>query len=322
MAPASVDLLVLIPFSAPELARLQAAFTVTYAPTPDLRAAAIAADGPKFRAVLTHGTAGLTAAEMDALPKLEMISCYGVGYDRIDVPAAIARNIIVTHGPGTNTISVADHTMALMLSVIRAIAVSDQEVRAGSWHDARRTTPELTGLRLGLIGFGAIAREVARRCNAGFAMSVAYHSRRRAADTDYTYYDTVLALAEASDVLVVAAPGGAQTRHMVNAAVLTALGPQGYLINIARGSLVDTEALIAALNDHRIAGAGLDVVDGEPAVPPALLTAPNLVITPHSAGRSPNSVDNMSALALKNLNAHFSGRPVLTPVPECAPKAA
>lgn len=323
MAPASVDLLVLIPFSAPELARLQAAFAVTYAPTPEQRAAVIAAEGSKFRAVLTHGTAGLTAAEMDALPKLEMIACYGVGYDRIDVAAAIARNVIITHGPGTNTISVADHTMGLMLAVIRAIAVSDHEVRAGAWHEARREAArELTGMRLGLIGFGAIAREVARRCNAGFAMSVGYHSRRRAADTDYTYYDSVLALAEASDVLVVAAPGGAQTRHMVNAAVLTALGPEGYLVNIARGSLVDTDALIAALNEHRIAGAALDVVDGEPAVPPALLTAPNLVITPHSAGRSPNAVDNMTRLALKNLDAHFSGRPVLTPVPECAPKAA
>ncbi len=322
MAPASVDLLVLIPFAADELARLEAAFAVTYAPTPDLRAAAIAADGRKFRAVLTHGTAGLTAAEMDAMPKLEMIACYGVGYDRIDVPAAIARHIMVTHGPGTNTISVADHTMALMLGAVRAIAVSDAAVRSGAWHEARLTTPELTGMRLGLIGFGSIAREVARRCNAGFAMSVSYHSRRRASDVDYTYYDTPLALAAASDVLVVAAPGGAQTRHMVNAAVLEALGPQGFLINIARGSLVDTDALITALHEHRIAGAGLDVVDGEPAIPPALLAAPNLVITPHSAGRSPNSVDNMSTLALKNLNAHFAGRPVLTPVPECAPKAA
>ncbi|WP_051356566.1 2-hydroxyacid dehydrogenase [Azorhizobium doebereinerae] len=322
MAPASVDLLVLIPFPPHELARLEAVYTVTYAPTPDLRAAAIAADGPKFRAVLTHGTAGMTAAEMDAMPKLEMISCYGVGYDRIDIQAAIAHHIIVTHGPGTNTISVADHTMALMLATIRRIAQSDADVRKGQWHEARHSTPELTGMRLGLIGFGSIAREVARRCEAGFSMTVGYHSRRRAADTAYAYHDSVVGLAEASDVLVVAAPANAQTRHMVNTTVLNALGPQGYLINIARGSLVDTDALIAALNEHRIAGAGLDVVDGEPVVPPALLAAPNLVITPHSAGRSPNAEDNMTTLAMRNLGAHFAGKAVETPVPECAKAAA
>lgn len=322
MAPGSVELLVLIPFPPHELARLEAVFKVTYAPTPEQRAAAIAAKGPDFRAVLTHGTAGMTAAEMDAMPKLEMISCFGVGYDRIDVQAAIARRIIVTHGPGTNTISVADHTLALMLAAIRRIASQDHAVRQGQWHEARHSTPELTGMRLGLIGYGSIAREVARRCEAGFSMTVGYHSRRKATDTAHTYYETPLALAEASDVLVVAAPANPQTRHMVNEAVLTALGPKGYLINIARGSLVDTEALIAALNAGRIAGAGLDVVDGEPVVPAALLQAPNLVITPHSAGRSPNAEDNMTTLALRNLNAHFAGRPVETPVPECAKAAA
>ncbi|GGF87206.1 2-hydroxyacid dehydrogenase [Azorhizobium oxalatiphilum] len=322
MAPVNVDLLVLIPFPPHELARLEAVFNVTYAPEPQSRADAIASKGPQFRAVLTHGTAGLTAAEMDAMPKLEIISCFGVGYDRIDVQAAIARNIIVTHGPGTNTISVADHTLALMLASVRQIASQDAAVRSGQWHEARQNSPELTGMRLGLIGYGSIAREVARRCEAGFSMTVAYHSRRKATDTAHTYYESALALAEDSDVLVVAAPATPQTRHMINEAVLNALGPQGYLINIARGSLVETDALIAALNDGRIAGAGLDVVDGEPVVPAALLKAANLVITPHSAGRSPNAVDNMNTLALRNLNAHFTGKPVETPVPECAKVAA
>ncbi|MGU3494660.1 2-hydroxyacid dehydrogenase [Xanthobacteraceae bacterium A53D] len=322
MAPASVNLLVLIPFPRHELARLEAVYTVTYAHDPKDRAEAIASKGPEFRAVLTHGTAGLTAAEMDAMPNLEIISCFGVGYDKIDVQAAIARDIIVTHGPGTNTISVADHTLALMLTSIRQIAMQDAAVREGQWNEARQNSPELTGMRLGLIGYGSIAREVARRCEAGFSMSVGYHSRRKAPDTAHAYYDSVLALAENSDVLVVAAPATPQTRHMINETVLNALGPKGTLINIARGSLVDTDALISALNDGRIAGAGLDVVDGEPVVPEALLKAPNLVITPHSAGRSPNAVDNMNTLALRNLAAHFAGKPVETPVPECQKVAA
>ncbi|OZA01255.1 MAG: hypothetical protein B7X99_01330 [Rhizobiales bacterium 17-65-6] len=318
MAPVREPLLILIPFSADHLARFEAVYDVTYAPSAGERAAAIAAKGATFSAVLTHGTAGLSAAEMDAMPNLQIISCYGVGYDRIEVPAAIARGIMVTHGPGTNTGSVADHCLALILSLVRRVPESDRAVRQGQWHEARRSTPELGGLRLGIIGLGAIGRAVAKRCAGGFDMAVGYHSRNRAADVPFTYHDSVEGLARASDILVVAAPGGAQTRNMVNAGVLAALGPDGYLINIARGSLVDTDALIHALNAGIIAGAGLDVVDGEPAVPPALLTAPNLVITPHSAARSPTAETQMTELALKNLAARFADAPVLTPVPEWA----
>ncbi|MEW6124276.1 MAG: 2-hydroxyacid dehydrogenase [Pseudomonadota bacterium] len=318
MSPVREPLLVLIPFAPDHLARLNAAFDVIYAPDAQSRAAAIAGPAKGVRAVLTHGTAGLSAAEMDALPGLRIISCYGVGYDRIEVPAALERNILVTHGPGTNTGSVADHALALILATVRHIPQSDRGVRAGQWHEARRSSPELSTLRLGIFGLGAIGRAVARRAALGFEMSVGYHNRKPAADAPYAYHASVLDLARASDVLVVAAPGGAQTRHVINAAVLEALGPGGYLINIARGSLVDTDALIAALHAGSIAGAGLDVVDGEPVVPPALLNAPNLVITPHSAARSPTAEDNMTVLALKNLTAHFAGTPVLTPVPEWA----
>lgn len=322
MAPAREPLLILIPFAADHLARFEAAYDVTYAPTAGERAAAIAAKGPSFRAVLTHGTAGLSAAEMDAMPNLRIIACYGVGYDRIEVPAALARGILVTHGPGTNTQSVADHCLALLLSLVRRVPESDRAVRAGQWHEARRSTPEMAGLKLGIIGLGAIGRAVAKRCANGFDMAVAYHSRNRVADVPYAYFDSVESLARASDILVVAAPGGAQTRHMVNAGILAALGPKGYLINIARGSLVDTQALIDALAAGTIAGAGLDVVDGEPAVPPALLEVPNLVITPHSAARSPEAEAQMTELALRNLGAHFSGAQVVTPVPEWAAELA
>lgn len=318
MSPAREPLLVLIPFAPDHLARLDAAFEVIYAPDAERRAAAIAGAAKGVRAVLTHGTAGLSAAEMDALTRLEIISCYGVGYDRIEVPAALERGILVTHGPGTNTQSVADHAFALILDCVRQISRSDRAVRAGQWHEARVSSPELSTLRLGIFGLGAIGRAVAQRGALGFGMSIAYHNRKPAQDAPYEYCASVIELAQASDVLIVAAPGGPQTRHVVNEAVLEALGPRGYLINIARGSLVDTDALIAALQAGGIAGAGLDVVDGEPHVPPALLTAPNLVITPHSAARSPTAEDNMTTLALKNLAAHFSGAPVLTPVPEWA----
>ncbi|WP_127088498.1 2-hydroxyacid dehydrogenase [Aquabacter cavernae] len=318
MSPVREPLLVLIPFAPDHLARLNAAHDVIYAPDPRSRADAIAGAAKDVRAVLTHGTAGLSAGEMDALPRLQIVSCYGVGYDRIEVPAALERNIMVTHGPGTNTGSVADHAFALILSTVRCVPESDRAVRAGQWHEARRSAPELSTLRLGILGLGAIGRAVARRGALGFEMSVGYHNRNPAADAPYAYHAGVLDLADASDVLVVAAPGGAATRHLIDAQVLEALGPRGYLINIARGSLVDTDALIAALHAGQIAGAGLDVVDGEPVVPPALLNAPNLVITPHSAARSPTAEDNMTVLALKNLAAHFAGAPVLTPVPEWA----
>lgn len=316
MAPAREPLLILIPFAADHLARFEAVYDVTYAPTEAGRAAAIAEKGHTFRAVLTHGSAGLFAAEMDAMPNLRIISCYGVGYDRIEVPAALARGIMVTHGPGTNTHSVADHCLALILSLIRKVPESDRAVRAGQWHEARRSTPEMAGLTLGIIGLGAIGRAVAKRCAAGFDMPVGYHSRNRVADVPYAYHDSVAGLARASDILVVAAPGGAETRHMVNADILAALGPQGYVVNIARGSLVDTQALIAALATGTIAGAALDVVDGEPVIPHALLDAPNLVITPHSAARSPNAEEQMTQLSLKNLAAGLNGTPLVTPVPE------
>lgn len=321
MSPAREPLLVLIPFAPDHLARLNAAYDVIYAPDATRRAQAIAGEAKGVRAVLTHGTAGLKAAEMDALPDLQIVSCYGVGYDLIEVPAAIERGILVTHGPGTNTQAVADHAFALILACLHAIPESDRAVRAGQWHEARRSSPELSTLRLGIFGLGSIGRAVAQRGALGFGMSIGYHNRKPAA-APYTYYPSVRDLAEASDVLVVAAPGGPQTRNVVDAAVLEALGPGGTLINIARGSLVDTDALIAALKAGRIAGAGLDVVEGEPHVPPALLEAPNLVITPHSAARSPTAEDNMTTLALKNLAAHFSGAPVLTPVPEWARRLA
>jgi len=263
--------------------------------------------------VLTRGATGFHADEMAALPKLELICSLGVGFENIDVAAARARGLRVTHGPGANATSVADHAMALLLGTARHLPQADAWVRQGHWNGFMGS--QVSGKRLGILGLGTIGLEIARRGALGFGMTVGYYNRRPRPQSGYTYYDSPLALAAESDFLVVATPGGADTRHLVNAAVLDALGPQGYLVNIARGSVVDTDALIAALAERRIAGAGLDVVEGEPVVPPALFTLDNVVLTPHSAGRSPEAVSATVALFLENATAHFGGKPVLTPVP-------
>jgi len=289
-------------------------FRCILATTPEKRAQAIRDHADEIRVVLTRGATGFYAEEMAALPKLELICSLGVGFENIDVAAARARGLQVTHGPGANATSVADHAMALLLGAARHLPQADAWVRQGHWNGFMG--PQVSGKRLGIVGLGTIGLEIARRGTNAFGMTVGYYNRRPRPETGYAYYDSPRALAEASDFLVVATPGGADTRHLVNAAVLDALGPQGYLVNIARGSVVDTEALIAALAERRIAGAGLDVVEGEPVVPPALLKLDNVVLTPHSAGRSPEAVSATVALFLENATAHFAGKPVLTPVPQ------
>lgn len=289
-------------------------FRCILATTPERRAQAIRDHADEIRVVLTRGATGFYAEEMAALPKLELICSLGVGFENIDVAAARARGLRVTHGPGANATSVADHAMALLLGAARHLPQADAWVRQGHWNGFMG--PQVSGKRLGIVGLGTIGLEIARRGANGFGMTVGYYNRRPRPESGYTYHDSPLALAEASDFLVVATPGGADTRHLVNAAVLDALGPQGYLVNIARGSVVDTEALIAALAERRIAGAGLDVVEGEPVVPPALRKLDNVVLTPHSAGRSPEAVSATVALFLENATAHFAGKPVLTPVPQ------
>lgn len=288
-------------------------FRCILATTPEQRARAIREHADEIRVVLTRGATGFHADEMAALPKLELICSLGVGFENIDVAAARARGLRVTHGPGANATSVADHAMALLLGTARHLPQADAWVRQGHWNGFMG--PQVSGKRLGILGLGTIGLEIARRGALGFGMTVGYYNRRPRPQSGYTYYDSPLALAAESDFLVVATPGGADTRHLVNAAVLDALGPQGYLVNIARGSVVDTDALIAALAERRIAGAGLDVVEGEPVVPPALFTLDNVVLTPHSAGRSPEAVSATVALFLENATAHFGGKPVLTPVP-------
>jgi len=314
----TIDLLSFIEVSAQRRAKLEAAgFAVHVATQVAERLPACQALGRRVRVVLTNGITGVTAEQIAALPCLELISALGAGFEMIDLPAARARGIVVTHGPGTNTIAVADHAWALLMSAGRDVVRADAQARREAWSKTCLRA-DITGKRLGILGLGQIGMAIARRGAAGFDMDVAYHNRRPRNDVPYTYCPSVLALAERSDFLVVATPGGAGTTKLIDAAVLRALGPDGFLVNIGRGSVVDTNALIGALERGEIAGAGLDVVDSEPEVPPALAALPNVVLTPHIAGHSANAVAAQERLLVENLQAHFGGQPVLTPVREAA----
>ena len=309
-----IPLLVLNPLDPQRLALIAAGgFAPELALGAEARGAAIARL-PDTRAVLTNGATGFTAAEMAALPKLEIICAIGVGYENIDVAAARARGIVVTYGPGTNAPSVADHAMALMLAVLRDVPRADAAVKRGEWMGMRWPRPMVSGKRLGILGLGETGLMIAQRAVGGFAMEMAYHNRRPRPGCAYRWMASVPDLAAWADVLLIAAPGGDGTRHLVDASALEALGPAGYLVNIGRGSVVDQAALVAALQAGRIAGAALDVVDGEPEVPASMRALPNLIITPHIAGRSPEAVLATARLLVANLQAHFEGRAVLTPV--------
>ena len=290
----------------------QAGYRLIRAPSPQLRADAIQRHASEIDAVLTRGPLGLTAAEIDALPKLQIICVIGAGYEQVDLAAAAARGITVTNGAGANASAVADHTLALLLALLRDIPRADASTRRGEWN--RVISPSVSGKCLGILGLGAVGQAIAKRANLGFDMPVSYHSRTPREGVPYTWYDSPLHLAAAVDILVVATPGGANTQHLVDAKVLEALGGKGYLVNIARASVVDTAALVAALEQGKLAGAALDVFDDEPAVPHALKALANTVLTPHVAGQSPEAARDTVTLVLQNLQAFFAGEPVLTPV--------
>jgi lactate dehydrogenase-like 2-hydroxyacid dehydrogenase len=276
-------------------------------------------DGGDVRAVLTNGRGGLGGGEMEMLPNLEIVCAVGAGYEAVDLDTARSRGIAVANCPGTNASAVADSAMMLLMASTRHLLQADRFVRAGGWQEQWRVdTPTLSGKRLGILGLGTIGGQIAHRAARGFDMEVGYHNRTAVTGSSYRYFASLIELATWADFLVVAAPGGAGTRHLVNAGVLAALGPKGYLVNIGRGTVVDTAALIDALQAKRIAGAGLDVVEGEPSVPPRLpelLQFENVVITPHCAGRAPEARDAATAVILANLNAHFAGKPLPHPVP-------
>ncbi|WP_457970326.1 2-hydroxyacid dehydrogenase [Pseudomonas sp. R4-84] len=282
------------------------------APTPAERKTAIFEHGDRFSVVLTRGPLGLTAEEMTALPNLRIICVIGAGYEQVDLQAASERGIVVTNGAGVNASSVADHAMALLLALVRDVPRSDAALRRGEW--PRTMRPSLAGKHLGILGLGAVGMAIAKRAALGFDMQVSYHNRRVRSDVPYAFCATPTELARVSDFLIVATPGGLDTRQLINKQALDALGPHGFLVNIARASVVATTELISALEHRRIAGAALDVFDHEPEVPDALKHLPNVVLTPHVAGLSPEATRATVELVGENLNAFFSGKPVLTPV--------
>jgi lactate dehydrogenase-like 2-hydroxyacid dehydrogenase len=220
---------------------------------------------------------------------------------------------VLVNGAGTNDHCVADHAFALLLAVVRDVPYLDGATREGLWRDGLPMRPNISHKRLGVLGLGNIGEKVARRA-AGFDMEVGYHNRKPREGSPLRYFDSVTALAQWSDFLVVATPGGPGTRHLIDARVLAALGPQGFLVNVSRGSVVDTAALAQALIDGTIAGAGLDVYEGEPKPPQALLPLRNVVLTPHLAGRSPEAITASVDNFLNNAKRHFAGEPVLTPI--------
>jgi lactate dehydrogenase-like 2-hydroxyacid dehydrogenase len=278
--------------------------------------------GPRIRAIATgvgatgNGKHRVTRELLARLPKVEIVSNFGVGYDAVDVVAAAERGIVVTNTPGVLDDDVADLTVALLLATIRQLPQAERYLRTGKWlQGGFPLTATLRDRTIGIIGMGRIGKAIARRL-VGFGRPIAYHSRRAAPDVPYRYYGELTEMAREVDVLIAIIPGGAQTQHMINEEVLAALGPTGILINVARGSVVDEEALIRALANGTIAAAGLDVYENEPRVPDALIAMENVVLLPHVASATHLTRRAMGQLVVDNLVAWAEGRPPLTPVPE------
>jgi lactate dehydrogenase-like 2-hydroxyacid dehydrogenase len=271
--------------------------------------------GPGITAAITGGGEGIDAATIDACPDLKLIAVCAVGYDKTDVAHAHARGIAVTNTPDVLTDDVADLALALMLSVARKIPMHDHYVREGRW--VREGTPpltrKLTGQKIGILGLGRIGLAIAERVKP-IAGEIAYYARSEKAGVDWRFFADPVALAEWADVLVVAVAGGKATAGLVSREVIAALGPEGVLINIARGSVVDEPALVEALVSGKLGGAGLDVFADEPHVPEALLGLESVVLLPHQGSATRETRAAMARLTLDNVEAFFAGKPLLTEV--------
>ena len=279
-------------------------------------ASLVAAHGKEIEAIVTWGREKTDAALIAALPKLRLISNYGVGYDSVDAHAAAARGVIVTHTPDVLNDEVADFTVALLLATIRQLPQADAYVRGGQWASARfPLSASLRDRSIGIAGLGRIGLTIAKRLD-GFGRPIAYHTRTPREGLAYEYHPTLEGLAAAVDTLILVMPGGVSTHHAVNAKVLEALGPRGILINVARGSVVDQEALIAALRSRTILSAGLDVFEGEPNVPQALREMTHIVLAPHIGSATEMTRRLMAELVIDNVRSWFAGEGPLTPVPE------
>jgi len=265
------------------------------------------------RGVVTTGLQGFTRAHIESLPRLEIIACFGRGIGTVDVAAAKEHGVVVTNTPDSIAPAVADLALGLLITVMRRILEADRYVRAGKWEEAPFSMGRgLGGKVCGIVGLGDIGREIAKRIEP-FGMSVCYHGPREKAGVAYRYYSDLESLARASDCLMVTCPLRPETRGLIDARILDALGPEGFLVNVARGPIVDEPALIAALKDRRIAGAGLDVFAKEPIVPAELRELDNVVLVPHIGSGTMEIREERHRNVVANLRAHFAGQPVLTP---------
>ena len=278
------------------------------------RLAFLQGPGQIVRAIVHAGEMALGKDMLSEMPQLGLIACVSVGYDGVDVPWCKGRGISVTHSTGLNAGDVADHAVGLMLAAWRGIVEGEYRLRAGRWTHAERMAPRhgLKGRKVGIVGLGHIGQAVVRRVEA-FDMKVAWWAPRDK-ETDVPRAESLLALARDSDVLVVCARPDASNRHMISKAVIEALGPQGLLVNVARGSLVDEDALISALKDGSLGMAALDVFEQEPTPAAQWEGVPHVVLTPHMAGATLDSIPAMIAMTLQNLRCYFNGEPLASPV--------
>lgn len=304
------ELLSLTKFYAPTMEALDRAYVVHKlweAPEPDAFIAKVAAN---VRGVVTTGLLGFKQSYIDALPKLEIIACFGTSHGTLPLGAAKARSIVVTNTPDWTVDAVADQAVGLLIAAMRRIGEADRFIRTGKWAaGAFPMSSDLRGKNCGIVGYGGIGSAVAKRV-AAFGMSVCYHGPRAKPDVVHPYYADLLKMAEACDCLIVTCPETPVTRGSVNARVLDALGREGFLVNVARGGIVDEAALIDALKNRRIAGAGLEVFWDEPRVPAALFALENVVMTPHSGSSTREIREHRGAILLEGLRAHFAGQAV------------
>jgi lactate dehydrogenase-like 2-hydroxyacid dehydrogenase len=323
MSSTKADLIMVGPKKQLFVERLAPAYNVHVLNDVKDREAFLADTADRVRALaVTYSSEKVSAEFMQRLPKLEIVSSFGVGYDHVDAKWAGAHGIVVTNTPDVLNEEVADTALGLLLCTVREFPQAERYLRAGKWE--QKAYP-LSGATLrdrtaGIVGMGRIGKAIARRLEA-FGVPVVYHSRRPVADVSYRHYPDLVAMAKDVDTLIVIVPGGAETRNMINAQVLEALGPTGILINVARGSVVDEPALVKALQDKKIRAAGLDVFVYEPKVPKELMEMDNVVLFPHLGSASVYTRTQMDHLVVDNLLSWAAGKGPLTPVPEALPKS-